>query len=196
MSIKSISQEPWRTLVNSSVAADPLEIPAVATSLPKTGIKRLTAPFFPTARFIFAGDGANTNAYNYQIVLWYTIAGGFIPVTVASGLVTLGPLTDATSAVLPTAGDLFADKITDTLGLANNGIGGVAIYNNEEDGIATIEVELRNATAIEVETDIDEASNVTVLYQLGESGQGFDQVTSKVAAATIVTAIGLLVQAG
>lgn len=202
MSIESISQEPWQTLVSASTDGSALVVPAITTTLPTTATKLLTAPFFPIARFIFAGDGTDTQTYNYQVVLWYTIAGGFIPVRAALGAVALGPVVDGTPIILPAAGDLFADTITNTLGASGSApdaipaIGhGVAVFNDADDGIATLEVDLRNATAIEVETDLTGATNATVLYQLGEGSRINAVPAIRAMDINLANAIAALVQA-
>ncbi len=166
--VQGSSAQPWIKRITGSAATAALTAPAcVAGKVPdNAGIFEVSN--FPAVRLIFGGS-ANNQTINYQVILWSkadasAATEGWIPFVIASGVATLGAKTYAVAG-LGTTTNVIADTITNTIYTL-----GAECYSPADDTIAILSVPTRNATFIEVQTDLGTAAACDVFAQLGEGG--------------------------
>jgi len=160
LSSKAIS----RLVVDGSTDTAALSAPAVATA---SASSWTNTEDFSIARLVFGGTNLADEIVNYQVILWTPCrdASGamiFFPDIVAKGAYTLGAITLPTTVVA--ADGFVADTVTDTIGRT-----GSLPYSPADDSIAKLDIDVRNAMYLSVETDLDTAAAAYVFCQLGES---------------------------
>ncbi len=169
------SKESFKKIINVATTTTMLVEPdaVVQSELPAADVAG-TSGYIPTANFtcarlLFAGVGSANNQVHYQVVLWYpgpTVSGAdeltYIPLVIAKGTARLGANTYSTNDMGAT-GTLWADMIIDTRGHS-----GVFVNSPEDDSKAWIDVDLHNASGIEVEVDRVGNTTTDVLLQFGE----------------------------
>jgi len=126
----------------------------------------------PTLRLMFGGSDAEDETINYNVDLWYCVNGAtgmaYVPVTVCSGVATLGAETYGTGGA--NLGSATANYFADTITAAVLGDGGVGVHQSiVADGIAWLEIDLQNAIGVQVRTDLGTAAGADVFAQLGEA---------------------------
>lgn len=154
------SKEIGEAIVEASVATSALSNPSAATSVASAW---KSAKDFSSARFLFGGTDAADETVNYQIILWYDVGDDkdYAPVIAAKGTFTLGATTLPVN--IEAANGFFADTITDTIIQT-----GTIIRSPADDSIASIDIDLRNAKFVLVETDLGTAAAADVIMILGE----------------------------
>ncbi|MFH1604682.1 MAG: hypothetical protein ABIH03_12325 [Pseudomonadota bacterium] len=153
----------FRRIVDGDVTTSSLvTTPAAATSV--TG-NVMGCSDFAKARFMFAGAGSDGNTVNYQIILWYPMevlgkAPQYIPVVTVHGTYTLGTMVLPTTIV---AGALIADTVTD-----DTAFDGLVKHSPADDNVAMVEIDLRGAAYVTVETDL--GTGATAAYVFAQFG--------------------------
>jgi len=172
------SKRPWARALDSDTATTALANPVPVNTLPvaaagTTGAIQTHSDSM--ARIMIGGTDAANETINYQVVLWRragTVSGAdanaYIPELIAKGVATLGATTFTVDDI-GSGAEFFADTITNTLART-----GVAVNSSADDAIATIEVDVHNACAIEVETDLATAASSDVFVQMGENVHPFE----------------------
>jgi len=153
-------------------------VPVVQSSLPSASTSStgyISTDNYTCARIFFGGTDAANETINYQVVLWYPVEPvsgadelSYMPVVVAKGVATLGATTYTTDD-FGAASNLIADTITDTRGHS-----GVVVNSPGGDSKAWIDVDLHNASGIEIETDRGTAASADVFLQFGEGPVPFE----------------------
>jgi len=168
------SRQPFQLLLDGATSntllAEP--VPVVQSSLPSAGTGStgcVPTENYPCARVVFGGTAAANTLTHYQVVLWYpgpVISGAdeltYIPVIVAKGTARLGASTYTTDD-MGAAANLFADTIVD-----ERGADGVFVHSPEDDSKAWLDIDVHNATGIEIEVARTTATTVDVMVQFGE----------------------------
>ena len=121
---------------------------------------------YSKARFWIAGTDAADETINYQVIAWYLIGGKkgrnlYLPMLVAKGVATLGAM--VVPAAMIATGGKFADTITQTLT-----VDGTVAVSPADDSAAMLEVDLRGAVFVSIETDLGTGAAADVLIQLGD----------------------------
>lgn len=171
------SKNAFRLIIDGDTSAATVllaePVPVVQSSLPLSAATG-TSGYVPTdnftcARLVFGGSGSAGNTLHYQVVLWYpgpVISGAdeltYVPFVVAKGTAEFGTTTYTTNDMGAT-GNLFADTVVD-----DRGHGGVVVNSPGDNSKAWIDVDLHNASGIEVEVHIDTATSIDVMLQFGE----------------------------
>ena len=170
------SKEAFKVVLDGDTTSTALVEPVsvVQSALPLTTASGTTG-YLPTsnwtcARIVFGGTASANLSGNYQVVLWYPvepISGAdemsYMPVVAARGTFVTGAnvyTTDDYGA----AANLFADIITDEYNIS-----GVTVNSPLNDNIAWMDVDLHNASGIEIETDLGSLASIDVLLQFGET---------------------------
>jgi len=155
-----------RLVVDGATATAALSNPACVASLPSNAVRLDDAS--PLHRFIFGGTDAADEVVNYQVIAWSKFVGddGSAPVLVprlaAKGSFTLGSQTYGSGgANLGASGNLFADTITEDLGSPAV----VNVHSPADNTMAWLDLDLSDAFAYEVETDVDTAASADVFCQ-------------------------------
>ena len=166
------SKEPFNLIIDGSAANTAIAAQAVAIALPLTtdGFIDLRGVDQPTLRVMFGGTTTADDTLNYAIDLWYLVNGAdgvaYVPVVIATGIVTLGALAYAAGTNLGAAGNLFADTIT----VSQSNSGGVSVHSLVLAGsIAMLEIDLQNAIGVQIRTDLGTGDTADVFAQLGEA---------------------------
>jgi len=140
-----------------------LSNPSVTTTEPTTAVHNVSGRTM--ARLCFGGTDAANETVNYQVILWFVSwlddTKVWTPVLAAKGAFTLG--TTALPTSLIAANGLFADTITETLAQP-----GSIARSPANDSIATLDIDLRDAELIQVETDRDTAATAYTMIQLSD----------------------------
>ena len=165
--VQGASAQSWKKRISASVATAALTAPACVAAKAADNVGIFEVDNFPAVRLIFGGSDAENETINYQVILWSkgdagATTEGWIPTVIASGVATLGALTYAVAG-LGTSTYLVADTITNTAR-----IGGVEAFSPANDRIASLVIPTRNATFIEVQTDLGTAATADVFAQQGE----------------------------
>ena len=161
-------------IVDGATATGALANPTVATVNKPTGnIHEINDK--KAARLVMAGSNADNETVNYQVILWFqTWPDGadkyWTPVIVAKGAYTLGATALATSVIA--ANGFIADTVTDTLAQP-----GSVVISPEDDSVASLTIDLRDADLIEVQTDLGTAAAAYVFIQLAEEVGSFVDIT-------------------
>ena len=159
--------EPFTALIDDSAATaaltDPAPVAAKAEVIGTAAHGVIDTRGQSVARIMFGGTDAADEAFNYQVIAWSQVIGqsaeGWIPRVIAKGLVTLGADVYAVAGV-GGATNFFADTITDTI------LDGATVYT-VTDQRAVLEVSVRDAERIEVQTDLTTAAKADAFIQLG-----------------------------
>jgi len=152
----------YGVLISASTDTAALSNPSVTTTEPTTAAHNIDKRSM--ARLLFGGTDAADETVNYQVILWsasyLTNTKVWTPLLAAKGMYTLGAQALPTSLV---AAGFFADTITETLGQP-----GSILRTPEDDSIASLEIDLRDADVIQVETDRGTAATAHVMIQMSE----------------------------
>lgn len=155
-----------RIILDGSAATAALSHPAPTTVI---GDDWVNTDRERLARIFVGGVGADNVTVDYQIVLWYCHVGTgsakvYVPVVIASGRYTLSGLTyGANAAPLGATTNRLADTITETYGYD-----GTLIHSPQNDRLAWMEILLRNAHYIQIETDVVTATSADVMMQFAD----------------------------
>lgn len=160
-------------LLLSSGSSAALTAPAVRVLAPVGGVA--STKDFPIGRLLFSGTGADDSTFDYQVILWVaaTYSGQtsnvYVPQVIARGTVTLG----TTVAPDGFGGGRMADVVTETLGLP-----GVLPVSPSNNLVGCLDLPLRNASIIQVQTKLVDATAASVSIVLGDgaviTNQTFD----------------------
>lgn len=156
------SKQPFKVVVDGSTSTTALNTTPAAAGEPTTQVVKCED--FAKARLIFGGGAAADKTVNYQVILWYRVfktKTQFIPVVVAHGTYTLGAM--VMPAQIIAANGKIADTVSD-----DTGWDGLVIESPQDDNVAMIEIDLRGAEFLTIETDLGTAASATVLVQLGD----------------------------
>ena len=152
----------YGVLISASTDTAALSNPSVTTTEPTTAVHNIDKRSM--ARLLFGGTDAADETVNYQVILWsaswLTNTKVWTPVIAAKGAFTLGDASLPTSLV---AVGLFADTITETLVQP-----GSIARSPADDSIASLEINLRDADVIQVETDLGTAAAAYVMIQFSD----------------------------
>jgi hypothetical protein len=184
--------------VGTTALAEP--VPVVQSRLPSAGTAStgyISTDNYTCARIMFGGTDAANETINYQVVLWYPvvpISGAdemtYTPLVVAAGVATLGTAAYTTDD-MGAATNLFADTITNT-----RTVTGVAVNSPAGNSKAWLDIDLHNASGIEIQTERGTAASADVFLQLGEAPVPFDLTNTVSGVKTTVEAIDTLTKAG
>ena len=175
--------EPFTLLIDGSALgaglADPPPAASKAEVIGTAAHGVLNCRGKSVARIIFGGTDLADEAFNYQVILWSQAVGAsvtapaWIPRVVAKGLATFGDdVYAATGAGMGAAANFFVDTITDTI------LDGATVYTVAEQR-AVLEIPLRDAERIEIQTDLTTAATVDAFCQVGGGESGSSAVEIK-----------------
>jgi len=152
----------YGVLISASTDTGALSNPSVTTTEPTTAVHNIDKRSM--ARFLFGGTDAADETVNYQVILWsaswLTNTKVWTPIIAAKGAFTLGDAALPTSLV---AAGFFADTITETLVQP-----GSIARSPADDSIASLEIDLRDADVIQVETDLGTAAAAYAMIQFSD----------------------------
>ena len=161
------TKQAFRLIVDTDASTGALDTTPSVGAAPTSNVRGCAN--FQKARLIFGVRlGTEDDTVNYQITLWYPLrimgtAPKYCPVVVAHGVYTLG----TTVIQYPAVGGGFyeiaiADTITD-----DTAWDGLVKQSPADNNIAMLEIELRGASHITVDTQVSTGA-ANVYAQLGE----------------------------
>jgi len=158
------TKTPFRLIVSADTTATSLVTTPAAGNAPTVNVAGCSD--FHKARLIIGGVGADGQAGEYQIILWYPMeikskGAQYLPVVTVHGTFTLGPMAMPTGIV---ASGLFADTVTD-----DTAFNGLVTHSPADDNVGMVEIDLRGANYVTVETKLGTvATSVYVFIQFGD----------------------------
>lgn len=171
--IPAASTVPFKRIIAASALTAPLADPTPAATKALASDAAANAVVntdgFPVVRLVFGGTDTANQTINFQAIGWSrgtstTKTEVWLPRVLAKGTAILGDAVySATGTGLGTAASLFADTISESIGLSR-------VYSPADETRAVLEVPLLNSERLEVQTDLGTALAADVFAQFGEPG--------------------------
>lgn len=186
--VQTSSKQGLRKVVDGATATAAFTDIALINDPPSIADNCFSTGEFSLARIVFGGSGSN-GTINYRIVLWYSVGGqaAYVPMIVATGAATLSALKYDSDGILGPTGNRLADTITNTIVKT-----GTILHTPADDNLAWLEIDVRNAPFIQIETDLGTAQTADVFMQLGEASVGFTDIEVTGAGLATETTLGTI----